>query len=57
MQCDSRATCVNLPGWYHCECREGYHDKGMLTANGESCEGSLKVLKTFDILLKHFICF
>lgn len=41
VQCDSRATCVNLPGWYHCECRDGYHDNGMFTANGESCEGSL----------------
>ncbi|KAG7324097.1 hypothetical protein KOW79_012113 [Hemibagrus wyckioides] len=38
VQCDSRATCVNLPGWYHCECRDGYHDNGMFTANGESCE-------------------
>lgn len=39
VQCESRATCVNLPGWYHCECRDGYHDNGMFTANGESCEG------------------
>ncbi|XP_022528048.1 protein kinase C-binding protein NELL2 isoform X2 [Astyanax mexicanus] len=38
VECDSHATCVNLPGWYHCECRDGYHDNGMFTANGESCE-------------------
>ncbi|TSK13402.1 Protein kinase C-binding protein NELL2 [Bagarius yarrelli] len=38
VQCDSRAICVNLPGWYHCECRDGYHDTGLFTANGESCE-------------------
>ncbi|KAL0963113.1 hypothetical protein UPYG_G00349860 [Umbra pygmaea] len=38
VECDSRATCVNLPGWYHCECRDGYHDNGMFAANGESCE-------------------
>ncbi|XP_026856844.2 protein kinase C-binding protein NELL2 isoform X1 [Electrophorus electricus] len=38
VECDSHATCVNLPGWYHCECRDGYHDNGMLTVNGESCE-------------------
>ncbi|XP_017340122.1 protein kinase C-binding protein NELL2 [Ictalurus punctatus] len=38
VRCDSRATCVNLPGWYHCECRDGYHDNGMFTANGGSCE-------------------
>ncbi|KAL2102354.1 hypothetical protein ACEWY4_001522 [Coilia grayii] len=39
VECDSRATCINLPGWYHCECRDGYHDNGMFSANGESCEG------------------
>ncbi|XP_048883921.1 protein kinase C-binding protein NELL2-like isoform X1 [Brienomyrus brachyistius] len=38
VECDSRAVCVNLPGWYHCECRDGYHDNGMFSANGESCE-------------------
>ncbi|KAK3544622.1 hypothetical protein QTP86_019138 [Hemibagrus guttatus] len=38
VECDSRATCVNLPGWYHCECRDGYHDNGMFLSNGESCE-------------------
>lgn len=39
VQCDTHATCVNLPGWYHCECREGYHDNEVFTANGESCKG------------------
>ncbi|MBN3274579.1 NEL protein, partial [Polyodon spathula] len=38
VECDSRANCINLPGWYHCECRDGYHDNGMLSPNGESCE-------------------
>ncbi|XP_062403608.1 protein kinase C-binding protein NELL2-like [Sardina pilchardus] len=38
VECDSRASCVNLPGWYHCECREGYHDNGLFSVNGESCE-------------------
>ncbi|XP_054632815.1 protein kinase C-binding protein NELL2 isoform X1 [Dunckerocampus dactyliophorus] len=37
VECDSRSTCVNLPGWYHCECRDGYHDNGLFSANGESC--------------------
>lgn len=41
VECDSRATCVNLPGWYHCECRDGYHDNGMFLSNGESCEGRM----------------
>ncbi|XP_023666191.1 protein kinase C-binding protein NELL2a-like [Paramormyrops kingsleyae] len=38
VECDSRATCVNLPGWYHCECRDGYHDNGMFSPNGDSCQ-------------------
>uniref|UniRef100_A0A4W3J3I9 NEL-like protein 2 n=1 Tax=Callorhinchus milii TaxID=7868 RepID=A0A4W3J3I9_CALMI len=38
VQCDSRANCINLPGWYHCECRDGYHDNGLFAANGETCE-------------------
>ncbi|XP_061085891.1 protein kinase C-binding protein NELL2 [Conger conger] len=38
VECDSRATCVNLPGWYHCECRDGYHDNGLFSPNGDSCE-------------------
>uniref|UniRef100_A0A803VHA6 Neural EGFL like 2 n=1 Tax=Ficedula albicollis TaxID=59894 RepID=A0A803VHA6_FICAL len=38
VQCDSRANCINLPGWYHCECRDGYHDNGMFAPSGESCE-------------------
>lgn len=39
VECDSKSTCVNLPGWYHCECRDGYHDNGLFSANGESCVG------------------
>ncbi|XP_074840172.1 protein kinase C-binding protein NELL2 isoform X1 [Carettochelys insculpta] len=38
VQCDSRANCINLPGWYHCECRDGYHDNGMFSPSGDSCE-------------------
>ncbi|XP_034260334.1 protein kinase C-binding protein NELL2 isoform X11 [Pantherophis guttatus] len=38
VHCDSRATCINLSGWYHCECRDGYHDNGMFSSSGESCE-------------------
>lgn len=41
VECDSKSTCVNLPGWYHCECRDGYHDNGLFSANGESCVGEL----------------
>ncbi|XP_078530399.1 protein kinase C-binding protein NELL2 isoform X1 [Lissotriton helveticus] len=38
IQCDSRANCINLPGWYHCECRDGYHDNGLFSTSGQSCE-------------------
>lgn len=31
--CDTEATCINKPGTYKCECREGY------VGNGYSCEG------------------
>lgn len=41
VECDSKSTCVNLPGWYHCECRDGYHDNGLFSANGDSCVGEL----------------
>ncbi|CDQ79798.1 unnamed protein product [Oncorhynchus mykiss] len=37
VECNDKAICVNLPGWYHCECRDGYHDNGLFSANGESC--------------------
>lgn len=39
VECDGKSTCVNLPGWYHCECRDGYHDNGLFSASGESCVG------------------
>lgn len=39
VECDTKSTCVNLPGWYHCECRDGYHDNGLFSASGESCVG------------------
>lgn len=50
VQCDSRANCINLPGWYHCECRDGYHDNGMFSPSGESCEG--QYLKNDGVMLR-----
>lgn len=50
VQCDSRANCINLPGWYHCECRDGYHDNGMFSPSGESCEGQcLRRVGCYDL--------
>ncbi|KAF0878949.1 NELL1 protein, partial [Crocuta crocuta] len=37
IECHNHSRCVNLPGWYHCECRSGFHDDGTYSLSGESC--------------------
>ncbi|XP_039605153.1 protein kinase C-binding protein NELL1-like [Polypterus senegalus] len=37
IQCHNHSRCVNLPGWYHCECRSGFHDNGTYSLDGGSC--------------------
>uniref|UniRef100_A0A4W5PNG3 Neural EGFL like 1 n=1 Tax=Hucho hucho TaxID=62062 RepID=A0A4W5PNG3_9TELE len=37
IQCHNHSRCVNLPGWYHCECRNGFHDNGSYLIDGSSC--------------------
>ncbi|XP_043561327.1 protein kinase C-binding protein NELL1-like isoform X4 [Chiloscyllium plagiosum] len=37
IQCHKHARCVNVPGWYHCECRAGYHDNGNYSFTGDNC--------------------
>lgn len=39
IQCHNHSRCVNLPGWYHCECRSGFHDNGSYLLDGSSCIG------------------
>lgn len=39
IECHHHSRCVNLPGWYHCECRSGFHDDGTYSLSGESCVG------------------
>ncbi|XP_041445176.1 neural EGFL like 1 L homeolog isoform X3 [Xenopus laevis] len=37
IECHNHSRCVNLPGWFHCECRSGFHDNGTYSISGESC--------------------
>uniref|UniRef100_A0A665UPZ8 Neural EGFL like 1 n=1 Tax=Echeneis naucrates TaxID=173247 RepID=A0A665UPZ8_ECHNA len=37
IECHNHSRCVNLPGWYHCECRSGFHDNGSYLLDGNSC--------------------
>ncbi|KAL7854375.1 hypothetical protein SRHO_G00165650 [Serrasalmus rhombeus] len=37
IQCHNGSRCVNLPGWYHCQCRSGFHDNGSYLLDGSSC--------------------
>nr|XP_023663073.1 protein kinase C-binding protein NELL1 isoform X1 [Paramormyrops kingsleyae] len=37
IQCHNHSRCVNLPGWYHCECRSGFQDNGSYLLDGGSC--------------------
>ncbi|KAG7281379.1 hypothetical protein CRUP_020791 [Coryphaenoides rupestris] len=37
IKCHNQSHCVNLPGWYHCECRVGFHDNGSYLLDGSSC--------------------
>lgn len=41
IECHNHSRCVNLPGWYHCECRSGFHDNGSYLLDGSSCIGEL----------------
>ncbi|MCI4383814.1 hypothetical protein PGIGA_G00031020 [Pangasianodon gigas] len=36
-QCHTHSLCANLPGWYHCQCRSGFHDDGSHLPDGSSC--------------------
>lgn len=39
IECHNHSRCVNLPGWYHCECRSGFHDNASYLLDGSSCIG------------------
>lgn len=43
IECHNHSRCVNLPGWYHCECRSGFHDNGSYQLDGSSCIGEQTV--------------
>lgn len=46
IECHNHSRCVNLPGWYHCECRSGFHDNGSYQLDGSSCIGEHTELKS-----------
>lgn len=52
IECHNHSRCVNLPGWYHCECRSGFHDNGSYLLDGSSCIGEYIEMKTSLSLLK-----
>ena len=38
-QCHRNSECVNMPGWYHCRCRDGYRADPAYSTLGASCTG------------------
>lgn len=53
IECHNHSRCVNLPGWYHCECRSGFHDNGSYSPSGESCVGKQWSVEPFYSFLVH----
>lgn len=39
IECYNYFRCVNLLGWYYCECRSGFYDDGIYLLFGEFCIG------------------
>ncbi|MEQ2191430.1 Protein kinase C-binding protein nell1 [Xenoophorus captivus] len=52
IECHNHSRCVNLPGWYHCECRSGFHDNGSYQLDGSSCTGEHTELKSSLLVLQ-----
>ncbi|KAH7731862.1 CRE-FBN-1 protein [Aphelenchoides avenae] len=48
--CDKRATCVNTPGSYKCECDEGF------TGDGQICTPLMSCLESDEICDRHASC-
>lgn len=43
-QCHPNSRCINLPGWYYCDCKEGYYSSLQNTNLGAFCQGELVFL-------------
>lgn len=37
--CDNNSVCVNMPGWYYCECQKGYRRKVQRNSLIAQCQG------------------
>jgi len=35
--CHHNSLCINMPGWYYCQCKKGFHSRTYV--NGSICEG------------------
>ena len=42
--CHGNSVCINTPGWYHCDCIEGYHSNWPDNHYGSLCMGMSRVL-------------
>lgn len=43
-QCPLNSKCINKPGWYRCQCNDGYEDKSNLLDSSTmdlECQGNI----------------
>ena len=49
--CHGKSVCINTPGWYRCDCLEGYHSSWPDNHYGSLCMGEyLSIFRIYDYL-------